>query len=174
MATGPLGLESVGAPLLMTNGTVDGVALPAGSLTVTVGLPPMLVPVPVQVTVLVAGVAGAGDGVQVAPGIVTVSPALMPGQLIVTVCVLEAGFGLAVQLAALGAVVSMVYGTTAVVGLPAGSVAVTVGFAATELGEVDVHTTLPPVDGLGLQVVPAMVMVSPAVGLAQVMTVLTV
>ena len=52
--------------------------------------------------------------------------------------------------------------------------AVAVGLAATELLLVEVHTTLPPVEVAGKQVVPGMLTLSPDAMLVQVMTVAAV
>ena len=57
---------------------------------------------------------------------------------------------------------------------PPGVVTVAVGLAGTELPLVAVHTTLPPVLGLGTQVVPGTLSVLPVATLLQVTTVLAV
>jgi hypothetical protein len=57
---------------------------------------------------------------------------------------------------------------------PPGVVTVAVGLAGTELPLVAVHTTLPPVLGLGVQVVPGTVSVLPVATLLQVITVIAV
>jgi hypothetical protein len=154
-------------------GSTAEVVLPAGSVTRIGGLLPNVAPVPpVHEN---APPAGTGLGEQVAPGIVTVSPAVPPVQLIVTLADGEAGLGVAVQTGATGGVTSTTYGTVAVVGdAKPGVVTDAVGLAATELGLVDVHTTLPPVLGLGTQVVPGMLNVLPEAMLVQVITVFTV
>ena len=85
-----------------------------------------------------------------------------------------AGLGEVVQAGATGGVVSMTYATGAVVINPPGVATDAVGLAATEVGLVDVHTTLPPVLGAGTQVDPGIVAVLPLPTLVQVITVFTV
>lgn len=55
-----------------------------------------------------------------------------------------------------------------------GSATVATGSAATDVLDVEVHTTLPPVEGTGVQVVPGMLRLSPLAMLLQVMTVAAV
>ena len=57
---------------------------------------------------------------------------------------------------------------------PPTAVMVAVGLAATEVGLVEVHTTLPPVLGFGAHTVPGIAVLLPLAMLIQVITVLTV
>jgi hypothetical protein len=92
--------------LSSTKGTTEVVVLPAGSVTVAVGLEATLVGVvPVQTTVPVEV---AGVGTQVVPGMLRVVPGSTPVQVTTTATVPLDGFGTAVHTGASGAVESIV------------------------------------------------------------------
>jgi hypothetical protein len=133
----------------------EGVTLPAGSLVVAVAgstNDPGVSSVQTTVPVAVAGV-----GVQVVPGIVTVSLGVTDVHVTVLGVVVEA-----VHVGAIGGVTSLMYGTDAGVTLPAGSFTVAVGLDGNVPGVVSVHLTIPVASaGVGTQVVPGIVRVAP-------------
>jgi uncharacterized membrane protein YeaQ/YmgE (transglycosylase-associated protein family) len=88
----------IGAIVSNTTTTISVPALPAGSVTVTVGFEFVNVPVHTTAPPLL------GDGVHISPGIVSVTPDSTPGQVIVTAPFV--GFGLAIHTGTVGAVVS--------------------------------------------------------------------
>ena len=154
------------APPIRVNVACAVLLLPALSAVVSVGLEPMAPAVPVQVT----DVDVAGSGLQVAPGIVLVEPTSTLLQVTVMDALATPLVGLAEQLGAAGLTVSITYAGVAVLLSPPGRLTVAVGPAATEVSELAVQTTLPPVEVAGTQVVPGMLTLSPFAMLVQVKT----